>query len=227
MKLSVVMPSYNEEEAIGPMIDEIKKHSKGIDTEIVVVDSSSDNTAKIAKEKGARVIWQEPSGHGKALRKAMIEASGDVIITTDCDMTYPMEYIPILWKLITEENYDIISCNRMNKMNEGMPIANRLANWGFAFLTRTLYKINTNDVTTGMFAIKRDVVHSIDWETNYAFPFEIIARSNLAGFKYKEIDIPYRIRIGEVTLNRWRSGKAYLKAIFKYRFNLKIPKEEL
>ncbi len=227
MKISIVMPSYNEEEAIGPMIDDIKKNTKGMDVEILIVDSSSDRTPEIAKEKGARVIWQEPSGHGKALRKAMIEAKGDIVITSDCDMTYPMDYIPKFVELIEEEGYDIISGNRMNKQNIGMPFANRLANWGFAFLTRILYGINTHDVTTGMFAMKRKVIHSIDWETNYAFPFEIIARTNLKGFKYKEIDISYRIRVGEVTLNRWRSGKAYMKAIFKYRFNLPIKPEYL
>ena len=221
MKLSVVMATLNEEGAIGKVIDDIKKNSQGHELEIVVVDSSTDRTAEIAQSKGAVVIKQPKSGHGIALRAALLAASGDVIMTTDCDDTYPMDYIPKFLDLITQ-GYDVIAGNRMNKMNRAMPLSNRIANTAFALIVRVLYGIRTNDVSTGMFAIKRDVVHGVPWETNYSFPAEIIIRSNLAGFKYKQIDIPYRERIGEVTLNKWKSGKAYLRCFFKYRFKIKF-----
>ena len=221
MKLSVVMATLNEEGAIGKVIDDIKRNSQGHELEIVVVDSSTDRTAEIAKSKGAVVIKQPKSGHGLALRAALLAASGDVIMTTDCDDTYPMEYIPKFLALINQ-GCDIVAGNRMNKMNRAMPLANRIANTGFALIVRILYWINTNDVSTGMFAIKRKVVHGVPWETNYSFPAEIIIRSNLAEYKIKQIDIPYRERIGEVTLNKWKSGKAYLRCFINYRFNMKL-----
>jgi len=221
MKLSAVMATLNEEGAIGKVIEDVKKNTKGHELEIVVVDSSSDRTAEIAEGKGAKVIRQPKSGHGIALRAAMLAAGGDVIITTDCDDTYPMDYVPKFLELIGA-GYDVVSGNRMNRMTRAMPLSNRLANFGFALIVRILYGISTNDVTTGMFAIRREVVHAIPWETNYSFPAEIIIRTNLNGFKYKQIDIPYRGRIGEVTLNKWRSGKAYLRCFLKHRFNLKI-----
>ena len=221
MKLSVVMATLNEEGAIGKVIDDVKKNSQGHELEIVVVDSSSDRTAEIAKSKGAMVIKQPKSGHGVALRTALLAASGDVIMTTDCDDTYPMDYIPKFLDLIGQGN-DVVAGNRMNRMNRAMPLSNRIANAAFALIVRLLYGIPTNDVSTGMFAIKREVVQGIKWETNYSFPAEIIIRSKLAGYKYKQIDIPYRERIGEVTLNKWRSGKAYLRCFINYRFNMKL-----
>lgn len=226
MKISVVMPTLNEENAIGKVIDDIKANAKRYDLEIVVVDSSTDHTAEIAQSKGAVVIKQPKSGHGLALRKAMLSATGDIVITADCDDTYPMEYIPRFVEEIGK-GFDVISGNRMNRMNRAMPLSNRLANFGFAMMVRLLYGIKTNDVTTGMFAIKREVVHSIPWETNYSFPAEIVIRSNLEGYKFRQIDIPYRERIGEVTLNKWRSGKAYLRCFLKYRFNLKMDPGKL
>jgi glycosyltransferase involved in cell wall biosynthesis len=221
MKLSVVMATLNEEGAIGKVIDDIKKNSQGHELEIVVVDSSPDRTAEIAQSKGAVVIKQPKSGHGKALRAAILAASGDIIMTTDCDDTYPMDYIPKFLELIGQ-GCDVVAGNRMNKMNRAMPLSNRIANTAFALIVRVLYGIRTNDVSTGMFAIKREVVHGVPWETNYSFPAELIIRSNLAGYKFKQIDIPYRERIGEVTLNKWRSGKSYLRCFFNYRFKLNI-----
>jgi glycosyltransferase involved in cell wall biosynthesis len=223
IKISVVMPSMNEQGAIGPMIEEIKKYSGDFETEILLIDSSKDQTPEIARALGARVIQQKPQGHGVALRSGIRQAEGDIIITTDCDNTYPMDFIPRLVQLMTLESLDLISCSRLNSgLGKEMPLMNKIANWAFAFMVRLLYAIPTHDVSTGMFCMRRNVAQKINWETNYSFPCEIIIRSNQEGFKFKEIDIPYKVRIGEVTLNRWRSGKAYLRCIFNYRFKLSV-----
>lgn len=226
IKLSVVMPTMNEEGAIAKVINDIKKNTAQYNTEIFIVDSSKDKTPEIAEKLEAKVIRQKPQGHGIAFRTAMKEANGDIVITADCDDTYSMKDIPKFIKLI-DEGYDIVSGNRLNKRNKAMPLTNKFGNWLFAFLVRILYGIKTNDVTTGMHAIKREVIHSIPWETNYSVPAELIIRSNLAGYKWQQIDIDYRERIGQVTLNKWRSGKAYLRCIFKYKFNLPISSELL
>lgn len=94
-------------------------------------------------------------------------------------------------------------------------------------MTRVLYGISTHDVTTGMFGFRRQAAHAIAWETNYSFPAEIIIRSHLAGLRYQEVPISYQLRLGEVTLHRWRSGKAYLRCFLKYRFGLKTAAEKL
>jgi glycosyltransferase involved in cell wall biosynthesis len=227
IKISIVMPTMNEEAAVGKVIGDALKHSAPWDPEIVVVDSSSDRTPEIASALGVRVIRQEPHGHGLALRAAMLAARGDVVITTDCDDTYPMEYIPKFIDLIEKEGYDAVSGNRINRLNKAMPLANTLANRSFAALVRLLYRIPAHDVTTGMHAFRRDVIHSIAWETNYSFPCELIVKTVRHGYRWRELDIPYRERIGEVTLNRWRSGRAYLRFIVGYRFGAKFGNDLL
>ena len=228
VKISVVTPSFNEKEAIEQLIEDIKKNTKDYEAEILVVDSGTDGTQDIAAQLGARVIWQKPQGHGVALRTAISQAKHDIIITTDCDNTYPMNYIPIMVDLIAKEGYDIISGNRLTKeLGSEMPLSNKMANIGFAFLVRLLYRINVHDVTTGMFCMRRSVNERIKFEHNYSLPCEIVIKSNLSGFKHKEIDISYTHRIGQVKLKKWISGKAYLRCIFNYKFNLKIDPKKM
>ena len=127
-----------------------------------------------------------------------------------------------------QENLDLISCNRLGKqLKKQMPWTNKMANKSFALLVRILYGIKVHDVTTGMYCLTKKLAHSIAWKANYAFCSELIIRSNLAKCNYKEIDIPYLHRTGETTLHRWRSGKAFLRCIFNYRFNLNINPKHL
>jgi len=176
-----------------------------------------------------RVISQPPRGHGIALRAAILAASGDYVITTDCDNTYPMEMIPRFVELLSDQGFDLVSGNRLGtpEVRRAMPPANLWANRAFALVVRVLYRIVTHDVTTGMFGFRREAAHALDWETNYSFPAEIIIRSHLAGLRYQEVPISYRLRVGEVTLNKWRSGKAYLRCFLKYRFHLKTSPDKL
>ena len=226
--ISVVMPSFNEEKAVGPMVESIRKNSGAFETEILLVDGGKDRTPEVAESLGARVLRKPPRGHGDALKTCLLEAQNDIIITSDCDNTYPMEYIPDLVRLVEEEGYDLISCCRMHKgLGKEMPLTNKFGNWLFAFLVRLLYGIETHDVTTGMFCMKKSAVRVLELKNNYSLPCEIIVRAKMTGLKYKEINIPYRFRLGEVTLNKWRSGKAYLRCIFNYRFGLGISPAEM
>ncbi len=229
LKISVVMPSFNEEEALPLVVEDIKKYTSAYETEILIVDSSRDRTPEIARSLGVKVITQPPRGHGLALREAILSAAGDYIITADCDNTYPMSKIPEFIELLSEKGYDLVSGNRMGlpEVRKAMPRSNLWANRTFAFIVRLLYRIPTHDVSTGMFGMRRDLAHAIPWETNFSFPSEIIIRANLAGYRHLEIPIPYALRVGEVTLHRWRSGKAYVRCFLKYRFNLKISPRDL
>ena len=229
LKISVVMPTFNEEKALPGVVADIRKYTADHDTEILIVDSSKDNTPAVAASLGVKVISQPPQGHGIALRTAILAASGDYIITADCDNTYPMDRIPDFLDLLTVQGYDLVSGNRLGtaEVRKAMPGANLWANRTFAFIVRLLYGIPTHDVTTGMFGFRRQAAHAVAWETNYSFPAELIIRSCRAGLRFKEIPISYRLRIGEVTLHRWRSGKAYIRCFLKYRLNLKTPAAKL
>lgn len=228
-KVSIVMPTFNEEQALPLVVEDIRKYTQAYETEILIVDSSRDNTPAVAEKLGVKVISQPPRGHGIALRAAILAAGGDYIVTADCDNTYPMDRIPEFIDLLQNQGFDLVSGNRLGtpEVRKAMPAANLMANRFFALVVRVLYGVDTHDVTTGMFGFRREAAHGISWETNYSFPAEIIIRARLAGLRYKEISIAYKLRVGEVTLHRWRSAKAYLRCFAKYRFHLNTPPERL
>ena len=129
-EVSVVMPTFNEERALPLVVADIRKQTAGYGTEIVIVDSSSDGTAAAAEALGVRVISQPPRGHGIALRTAILAASGDYIVTADCDNTYPMDMIPHFIDLLSKEGFDLVSGNRLGtrEVRKAMPLANLWAN---------------------------------------------------------------------------------------------------
>ena len=97
-QISLVMISMNEEQAVAKVIEDIQKIDKRI--EIVIVDSSSDKTAEIAKKMGARVFVQlPPIGYSPAMDLALKSATRDILITMDCDDTYPVDQIDKFSKL--------------------------------------------------------------------------------------------------------------------------------
>ena len=222
------MPTYNEELAVGIVLEQVKRYTDGIETEVIIVDSSSDRTAEIARNMGARVIERPPRGHGDALRAGLAATRNDIIITADCDNTYPMEYIPKLISIIQSGEYDLISCNRLTQtLKHAMPLTNKFANQCFALLVRMLYGIKVRDVATGMFCLTQKLNRQLHLETLVTVPIELIIKTHQAGFSQCEINIPYRTRIGDITLQKWRCGKAALKCILNYRFDLKINPDEL
>jgi glycosyltransferase involved in cell wall biosynthesis len=213
--LSVVMAARNEEKAIAKVIKDIQDIT-GSEAEIVVVDGSTDKTSIIAEELGARVIRQKPEGYGIAVKTALLAANKDIVITVDCDDTYPAEMIPEFIRLI-REGYDVVSGSRIESCSHSMTRFNRFGNKLFAGIVTVLYGFEVSDVTTGMRAYRRDVLHAIDWTENTGLSAELIFRPARRGFRITEIPIPYRERLGETKLNPLTGGMAILKSIVKYR----------
>jgi glycosyltransferase involved in cell wall biosynthesis len=212
--VSIVMGTKNEEKAIEKVISDIKNVTSDL-AEIIVVDSSSDRTPKIATMFGATVIRQEPRGYGEAVKLALMSATRNIIITTDCDGTYPMEDIPKFVKLINE-GYDVVSGSRLSKKADNMPIFNKFGNWLFATMTSIFYGISVTDVTTGMRAYRKEVIHSINWTENVGLSAELLFRPALKKYKIIEISIDYRERLGETKLNPITGGIGIFKSIMKY-----------
>src|SRR5437763_11170760 len=91
--------------------------------EAFIVGSGRDRTAEIAEELGCRVFKQfPPRGYGPAMDRAVRDAGGDVVITLDCDDTYPVEAIPTLVSLI-EGGFDLVNTTRTHRRPEAMPFA--------------------------------------------------------------------------------------------------------
>jgi len=214
----VSMIAKNEEEAVAEVINNIKNYLPG--AEILIVDSSEDRTAEIAKEHGARVIKQyPPKGYGPAMGKALFSPEKDIIITLDCDNTYPAEDLPKLVELINK-GYDLVGTSRISKGKAThMPLANYLANKLFNIAASIVFFRRIKDVHSGMRAYRRAVLHNINWHLNAsALPVELILKPIKKKYKVKEIPIDYRPRIGETTLDRWNSTVWTFKRIVKSRF---------
>jgi len=202
--LSVVMGAYDEEEAVGRVLADVEQVTDGR-AEVVVVDGSTDRTPEIAREHGARVIEQEPRGYGVAVREALLSASRPVVVTTDCDDTYPMEALPRFLELINE-GYDVVSGDRLYHGADAMPAVNRLGNHLFALLASVLLGERVHDTTTGMRAYRREVIRDIDWTENTGLSAELLIRPLARGYRVREEPIEYRERAGETTLDPVRGG---------------------
>lgn len=205
--ISVAMITMNEEKAVARVIADIADALRGREYEIVIVDSSKDATPQIAAAQGARVVRQFPAqGYGKAMGRVLHECSGDVIVTLDCDGTYPATEIPHLADMVLSGECDIVNASRLERRPATMPFANYLANWLFAVAGRLLVGVKSTDLHSGMRAYSRRVVQEVDCDPNGpALPVELLLKPALQGFRIREIFIPYGERIGETTLHRWSS----------------------
>ena len=209
--LSVVMGTYNEEEAIGTVLSDIDEITDGR-AEVVCVDGSDDRTPEIAREHGARVIEQEPQGYGVAVREAILTPDRPVVVTTDCDDTYPMEALPEFLAEIND-GADVVSGDRLYHGAEAMPAFNRLGNHAFAAVASLLMGERVHDTTTGMRAYRRDVVEEIGWTENTGLSAELLIRPLMRGYDVRERPIRYAERLGETKLDPLGGGAAIAKSI--------------
>ncbi|ELZ30746.1 glycosyl transferase family 2 [Halorubrum distributum JCM 10247] len=209
--LSVVMGTYNEEEAIATVLEDIDEVTDG-KAEVVCVDGSSDRTPEIAREHGARVIEQEPQGYGVAVSEAILTPDRPVVVTTDCDDTYPMEALPEFLAEIND-GADVVSGDRLYHGAEAMPAFNRFGNHAFAALASLLMGERVHDTTTGMRAYRRDVVEEIGWTENTGLSAELLIRPLMRGYDVRERPIRYAERLGETKLDPIGGGAAIAKSI--------------
>jgi glycosyltransferase involved in cell wall biosynthesis len=216
MNLTVSMITLNEERAIGKVVQDIRRAAPG--AEIFLVDSSSDRTAEIAEQLGCRVFKQlPPKGYGPAMDRAVRYAGGDVVVTLDCDDTYPVEAIPRLVALI-EDGWDLVNATRLSRRPKAMPLANYVANRVFALTARMLHGIQTTDVHSGMRAYRKSMIERVQWDPNGpALPVDMLIVPFRMGYRVLEVPIEYRERIGASTLQRWKSTWWTFKRLWKAR----------
>lgn len=216
MKLTVSMITMNEEGAVGKVIGDIRRVAP--DAEILIVDSSKDRTPEIAESLGCRVLRQfPPQGYGPAMDRAVREAGGEIVITLDCDDTYPVEEIPRMRRMI-EEGYDLVNTTRVQRRPKAMPFANFLANRAFGLAARILHGIRTTDVHSGMRAYRKSMIDAVQWNARGpALPVDMLVIPHRRGFKVAELVIDYRERIGTTTLHRFSSTWWTFKRLWNAR----------
>ncbi len=122
LRLTVIIPTLNEEECIGEVLDEIHAAlgSSGMTYEVMIVDGmSKDRTREIASSKSAQVVEEPRKGYGRAYKTGFEMAKGEVIATLDGDCTYPADMIIPLMKQLDDENLEFITTDRFGHMEAG------------------------------------------------------------------------------------------------------------
>ncbi len=203
----VAMISRNEERAVSAVMQDIRRAAP--EAHVLLVDSSTDKTAELARAAGAEVLVQlPPRGYGPAMIRALREGAsrGDVVVTLDCDGTYPTDMIEPLARMVREGGADLVNASRLGKRPEAMPFANWVANTAFAVGTRALHGLAVSDVHSGMRAYRSSMLEQVDFFAEAAaLPVELLIKPARLGYRVVEVPIEYRERIGETTLHRFDS----------------------
>ncbi len=221
MKISVVIPTMNEEESIGEVLDEVKRSLAGKEFEILVVDTKSiDKTREIALSKGAKIIDEPRRGYGRAYKTGFEEADGDVIVTLDADCTYPAGSIPQMLIMIEKEGYEFISTDRLSNISsEVMGAMHRFGNWVLKTTANLLFGIKLKDSQSGMWVFKKSVLQHLNL-TSDGMPLseEIKIEAIKKGINFKEVPIEYSARKGDAKIRSWKDGWKNFSFLFKKRF---------
>ena len=151
---------------------------------------------------------------------ALRSASGSVVVTVDCDDTYPAERIPDFTRLVLEEGYDLVDGSRLKSKPKAMPWINYLANVGFAVLASLLFLRRLTDLHSGMRAYRKSMIDELRYDAKgAALPVELLLRPIRMGKRCKVVFIDYRQRIGVSTMTPLQSAWWTLKRILRARFS--------
>ena len=226
VSVTVLLPTRNEEEAIGATIDAIPRDWCD-ELEIMIVDgSSTDRTREIALEKGARVHLEPRKGYGRAYRTGFEVAKGDIIVTMDADCTYPAEKVPELVAKLINDDLEFITCDRLTLAEEGsMSGLHGFGNWMLSFTARLLFWYGIKDSQSGMWVFRKRIFENEAMRpTNDGMPLseeiKILARRHLGKRKAIEISVPYRPRVGDAEIHTWGDGWKNLKFLYARRLGL-------
>jgi len=224
MKLSVIIPCFNEAQHIAMVLDAVGDID--IPKEVIVVDDgSTDGTTKILeKYKRESPIIVHSSvlnfGKGTAIRVGLEYVTGDIVIIQDADLEYdPKHYWEII-KPIMDGEADVVYGSRFLGQIRGMRLANRIANRILAWTANILFRARITDEATCYKAFKAEVIKSLPLNcTRFEFCPEVTAKVCKRGIKIKEVPITYVARdTAEGKKIRWTDAFTAVWTLFKYRF---------
>ena len=223
MRVSVIIPTHNEAQAIGRVLGDLPAD---LVTEALVVDSNSvDGTADIAQSMGARVLHEPRRGYGRACLTGIAAARApDIVVFLDGDYSDRPEELPLLLAPILEGRADITLGSRLAKrtVRDALPWHSVFGNQLAAAMIRLLYGQRITDL--GPFrAARADVLRLLALhEETYGWAVEMILKGALAGFRIVEVPVSYYPRIGQSKISgtlRGTVGAAWfiISRIVRYR----------
>lgn len=198
--LTIVIPTLNEEEAIGSVIDEILEQGFK-PSQILVVDGySTDKTVEIARSKGVQVVYQKGRGKADAIRTAMEYVDTPYMLVMDGDYTYPAKHIIELLEKIHYGGHDEVIGARV-KDRKNIPPINRFGNKVLTLFFNLLFGTHLADVLSGMYILRTESVKTALFESKgFSIESEIAAHIVSSGGSVTEHPIGYRKRLGRKKL---------------------------
>jgi glycosyltransferase involved in cell wall biosynthesis len=227
MKLSVIIPVYNEKPTIIQIVRAVKAADlPGVEKEIIVVDDGSDDGTREAlscfeRDRFVRVFFQSPNqGKTAAIRRGLKESSGDLILIQDADLEYSPSHYPALLEPILKGEADVIYGSRFLGRITGMAPLNRFANAVSNLTFNLFFKARLTDINTCFKVFRKSDLNRIVIESDrFAFETEVTAKLARRGLRFREVPIVYQARsVKQGKKISWRSALGMYWAILKYRF---------
>jgi dolichol-phosphate mannosyltransferase len=224
--VTVIIPTYNEEEGIGPTIEDMKR-ALSFKNLLVIDGNSIDKTTEIAEKMGAKVILQKGKGKGLALAQVIKHVNSDTkyVVLTDADHTYPAEHIPEMIRIIEKyPDVGMVIGNRFHPKfiyGQSGRAFNNILYFGNRTLALTQYIINgvkLMDPLSGLRVIRWEAIK--DWKPkSIGFDIEVEMNHYIKRQGYRTIEIPirYRPRLGAKKL-KIADGFLILKRIIAESF---------
>jgi dolichol-phosphate mannosyltransferase len=223
-KICVIIPTLNEESSIGKVIDEIPKKAledSGYTVAILVVDGiSTDQTAQIAREKGAIVVLETRRGKARAIRTALENVKADYIFMLDGDFTYSPAYIPLM--LETLQKYPVVIGSRLKGKREkgALRKVNLIGNHLLTLFANILYGTRISDLCTGFWGFRIEVIQNLNLTSDgFQLEAELLIQVARKGYRIGEIPILYRCRAGKAKLSGLKDGVKIARFLFDKKFH--------
>jgi glycosyltransferase involved in cell wall biosynthesis len=226
MKLSVIIPVFNEETTISEVIDKVRAVGLPLEKEIIVVDDgSTDHTVDILARRQNDVTFLHFSrinfGKGSAIRIGLTYVTGDIVIIQDADLELdPNEYNLLLAPILSGQAH-VVYGSRFLKPNPNISLRTIWANKFLTRLTNVLFGAALTDMETAYKAFRAEVVKQIKLDCHrFEFEPEITAKLLRAGHTILEVPVSYNPRTtDEGKKINWRDGITAISTLLKYRLS--------